>query len=83
MALRIRLNRIGKKKSPYYRIVAMDQRQARDGQALEILGTYDPRTKELIQFHDDRIQAWMQHGAQLSNSARRLRKQYHQQNKAA
>lgn len=79
MAVRIRLNRIGKSNTPYYRVVAMDHRAQRDGEALEILGTYNPRTAELIQFHDDRIQAWMQYGARPSNAVRRLRKQYHRQ----
>ncbi len=79
MAVRIRLNRIGRSKAPYYRVIATDHRAQRDGQALEILGTYNPRTAELIQFHDDRIQAWLQHGAQPSNAVRRLRKQYHRQ----
>jgi len=83
MAVRIRLNKIGKRHTPYYRIVAMDHRAQRDGQALEILGTYNPRTSELLQFHDDRIQAWLKEGARLSNAARRLRKQYHRQQQPA
>jgi len=83
MAVRIRLNKIGKRHTPYYRVVAIDHRAQRDGQALEILGTYNPRTSELIKFHDDRIQAWISEGAQPSNAVRRLRKQYHRQHKSA
>ena len=51
MAVSIRLARIGKKKAPFYRIVATDRRNKRDGEFLENLGTYNPLTGELIQFH--------------------------------
>lgn len=83
MAVRIRLMQMGKRHAPYYRIVAMDQRRQRDGQALEILGTYNPRTAELIQFHEDRIQAWMKEGAQPSSAVRRLQKLYRRQQQSA
>lgn len=74
--VKIRLTRIGKKNMPVYRIVAMDSRMARDGKILEILGTYDPSKKEFAQFHDDRIEAWVKTGAQLTDSVKKLRKQY-------
>ena len=41
--VRIRLARVGSKKRPYYRVVAIDQRRPRDGRPLEFLGTYDPK----------------------------------------
>ena len=74
MAVRIRLTRIGAKNNPMYRIVAVDGRSKRDGASLEILGTYDPRAGNLIQFHADRIQHWVSVGAQPSDAVRRLTK---------
>ena len=47
MAVAIRMSRQGKKKSPFYRIVAADKRKARDGKFIELLGTYHPITKVL------------------------------------
>ncbi len=47
MSVAIRMSRQGKKKAPFYRIVAADKRRARDGRFIELLGTYDPRTKAL------------------------------------
>lgn len=76
MAVKIRLARIGKKNMPIYRIVAIDSRMARDGKTLEILGTYDPAKKQFEKFHDDRIEAWVKTGAQLTDSVKKLRKLY-------
>lgn len=77
MAVTIRLARVGKKSIPFYRIVAIDSRKSRDGEALEILGTYDATKKKFEKFHDDRIEAWVKQGAQLSDSVKKLRKMYH------
>ena len=44
MALKIRLTRLGDKKSPFYRVVVADSRSPRDGKFVEILGTYNPLT---------------------------------------
>lgn len=75
MAVSIRLARIGKKKAPFYRIVAIDKRKSRDGEYLENLGTYNPLTGELIQFHAERIQAWLDKGAIASDTVVKLQKQ--------
>lgn len=72
--VKIRLTRMGRTHSPVYRIVAVDSRKKRDGEALEILGTYDPSTKELVQFHADRIEHWVSQGAQLSDTVKRLQR---------
>ena len=48
MAVRIRLQRQGKKGSPYYHIVAADQRAPRDGKFIERLGSYNPMTQPAI-----------------------------------
>lgn len=76
MAVRIRLARIGKKKAPVYRIVAVDARSKRDGAFLENLGTYNPISGELVQFHADKIQAWISKGAQPSETVTKLQRQY-------
>ena len=72
MAVKIRLNRIGKKGSPFYRIVAIDSRKKRDGEFLENLGTFDPLKGELVQYHGDQVQKWINVGAQCSDAAERL-----------
>lgn len=72
MAVKIRFTRIGKKHAPVYRIVAIDSRRKRDGKCLENLGTYNPMTKEIIQFHTDRINYWISVGAIVTDSVDRL-----------
>lgn len=74
MAVKIRLSRIGKKNAPLYRIVAVDGRRKRDGAALEILGTYNPKTGELVQFHAERVNAWIALGACPTDTVKRLQK---------
>lgn len=76
MAVSIRLARIGKKKAPFYRIVAIDKRKSRDGEYLENLGTYNPLTGELVQFHVERIQDWLNKGAIASDTVVKLQKQF-------
>lgn len=76
MSVRIRLARIGKKKAPVYRIVAVDKRAKRDGQFLENLGTFNPISGEMVQFHADRIQAWIEKGAQMSDSVVKLQRRF-------
>ena len=72
MAVKIRFARIGKKHAPIYRIVAIDSRRKRDGMCLENLGTYNPKTKELVQFHDDRVAHWISLGATPTEAVERL-----------
>lgn len=74
MAVKIRFARIGKKHAPVYKIVAIDSRKKRDGKYLENLGTYNPMTKEIVQFHEDRIAYWISVGAIVSDSVKRLMK---------
>lgn len=76
MAVKIRLSRVGKKNMPFYRIVAIDSRAARDGKTLEILGTYDVTKNIFEQWHDERIDAWVKTGAQMTDSVKKLRKMY-------
>ncbi len=71
--LRLRLTRTGAKKRPSYRIVAIDQRSARDGRPVEYLGTFDPRTQpERIVLDSERIEAWLARGAQPTPAVRSI-----------
>lgn len=73
--VKIRLTRVGAKKRPYYRVHAIDSRKRRDGRALEYLGVYDPKpAAEVIDLRIDAIEAWVQKGAQLSDTVRSLMK---------
>ena len=65
MATKIRLKRFGKIRSPHYRIVVMDSRAHRDGQAIEEIGLYQPKNDpSIIQVNSERAQYWLSVGAQ-------------------
>ncbi len=71
--VKIRMMRIGSKKSPYYRVMAIDERKQRDGRPLEFLGTYDPRVNPpVVNLDIDGIDGWLGKGAQLSGTVRSL-----------
>ena len=75
MATRIRLRRVGRKKQPAYRIVVADRLAARDGQFIETLGHYDPRTEPVtIHVDADRAKHWLSEGATPSDTVRSLLK---------
>jgi small subunit ribosomal protein S16 len=67
----VRMSRQGSKKRPFYRIVAADKRRARDGRFIELLGTYDPRTKE-FRLDADRYSSWLKNGAKASDTVASL-----------
>ena len=67
MSVAIRFARQGKKKSPFYRIVAADKRSARDGKFIELLGTYHPNTK-VLKLDAERYQKWLKVGAKPSGT---------------
>lgn len=73
MAVKIRLARGGKKKSPFYRIVAADERMKRDGRYLEKLGTYDPLNKA-VELNKEAAEKWLATGAIASDRAAKLLK---------
>lgn len=75
MAVRIRLKRLGAKKSPFYRIVVADSRTSRNGKSIAEIGYYDP-TKEPIVLKVDAEEAkkWISTGAQPSDTAKALLK---------
>ena len=76
MAMKIRLARGGSKKRPFYRIVAADSRMPRDGRFIEKLGTYNPLlpkdSEERVKMDLERIQHWLDHGAQPSDRVARF-----------
>lgn len=74
MAVKIRLARIGKKKAPFYRIVAIDSRKKRDGEFLEDLGTYDALKTSLVNFNEERINYWISQGAQPTLTVKKLQR---------
>lgn len=73
MAVKIRLNRMGAKKKPFYRIVVADSRSPRDGRFIDIIGNYDP-TKEpaIVNVDEDKALDWMGKGAQPTDTVRSL-----------
>lgn len=75
MAVKIRLRRMGAKKSPFYRIVVADSRYPRDGRFIEEIGYYDP-TKEpsVISVDGEKAQSWLKNGAQPTDTVKRLLK---------
>ena len=79
MAVRIRMKMMGRKHRPYYRIVAIDSRQPRDGRILEELGTYDPMVRDKEQrvtLKPDRVKHWQSVGALASERVTTLFKKY-------
>lgn len=71
--VKIRLTRMGDKKSPFYRVVVADSRRARDGKFIEILGTYNPLvTPEEIKIDSERANYWLSTGAQPTETAKAL-----------
>lgn len=70
MTVRIRLQRHGAKKRPFYRVVAADQRAPRDGRFIELLGTYDPlQEPPAIRLKKTRVDYWLGVGAKPSETA--------------
>jgi small subunit ribosomal protein S16 len=65
--VRIRLKRLGRKKSPFYRIVVMNKRDRRNGRPIEELGYYNPMSKEL-KLNKESLNAWIAKGAQPSET---------------
>ena len=79
MAVRIRMKMMGRKHRQYFRIVAIDHRQPRDGRVIEELGSYDPQvrnTDERVKLKPDRIKYWMSVGALPSENVAVFLKKY-------
>lgn len=75
MAVKIRLRRLGSKKSPFYRIVVADARFPRDGRFIEEIGTYDPmKTPSVINLDGEKAKQWMKNGAQPTDTVKAILK---------
>lgn len=73
MAVKIRLNRMGAKKNPFYRIVVVDSRAPRDGRFIEVLGNYDPsQNPAVVNVDEEKVLDWMGKGAQLTDTVKNL-----------
>ena len=79
MAVRIRMKMLGRKHRHFFRIVAIDSRQPRDGRIIEELGSYDPMVKntdDRVRLNPDRIKYWLSVGAQPSEKVAVFLKKY-------
>ena len=75
MAVKIRLRRMGAKKSPFYRVVVADSRYPRDGRFIEQVGTYNPMTEPAtVEFDAEKVTKWISNGAQPTDTVKRLLK---------
>ena len=73
MSVKIRLKRMGAKKTPFYRIVVADSRSPRDGRQIETVGTYNQLTKPAeVKIDEELALKWLQNGAKPSDTVRNL-----------
>ncbi|HYH90805.1 MAG TPA: 30S ribosomal protein S16 [Solirubrobacteraceae bacterium] len=71
----MRLTRVGGKKDPVWRVVVADSRSPRDGRVIETIGRYNAQTDpSTIQIDEERAKHWLAHGAQPSDTVRKLLK---------
>ena len=73
MAVKLRLKRMGAKKSPFYRIVAADSRSPRDGRMIEVVGYYNPTTSPAeVKVDEEKAMKWLTTGAEPTDTVRDL-----------
>lgn len=71
--VKIRLQRFGKKKSPFYHIVVADSKSPRDGRIIEQIGTYNPMTEpSSIVLDKEKVQKWIKNGAKPTDTVKAL-----------
>ena len=71
--LSIRMTRVGSKKKPYFRVVLSEARAGLQGDVVENLGTYNPRSKPAqVNINKERVEHWLKQGARPSDSVRTL-----------
>ena len=74
--VKIRLQRFGKKKAPFYHIVVADSKSPRDGKIIEKLGTYDPtKNPAAVTLKEEEILKWLNNGAQPTDTVGALLRQ--------
>jgi small subunit ribosomal protein S16 len=77
MAVKIRLMRVGKRKQPYYRIVAKEARSPRQGRCIEQVGFYNPLVDPAeVRFDMEKVDKWLKDGAQPTDTVKRLLSKY-------
>jgi small subunit ribosomal protein S16 len=75
MAVVLRLKRMGAKKKPFYRIVAVNKADKRDGKVLEEIGCYDPKkTEDNVTLKKEKVEYWLKVGAKPSDTVKSLLK---------
>ncbi|MBR5228330.1 MAG: 30S ribosomal protein S16 [Firmicutes bacterium] len=75
MAVKMRLKRMGRKKSPFYRVVVADSRAPRDGAFIDEIGTYDPmKESDNIKIDAEKAKKWLGNGAQPTDTVKDLLK---------
>lgn len=75
MAVKMRLSRFGKKRSPYYRVIVADERSPRDGRFIEEIGFYDPNEEpSIIKIDEEAAKKWLAAGAQPTERVAKLLK---------
>ena len=73
MSVKIRLKKLGRKKRPFYRVVAIDSKFKRDGREIERLGWYDPiQAKHTCEINEERVLYWLAQGAIPSETVQGL-----------
>ncbi len=71
--VKIRLQRQGKKKAPFYHIVVADSRSPRDGKIIEQIGTYDPMQEpSVLKLDKEKVEKWIKNGAKPTDTVKRL-----------
>lgn len=71
--VKIRLQRFGKKKSPFYHIVVADSKSPRDGRIIEQIGTYNPMTEpSSIVLDKEKVEKWIKNGAKPTDTVKAL-----------
>ena len=71
--VKIRLQRVGKKKAPFYHIVVADSRSPRDGKIIEQIGTFDPMTDPAtIKLDKEKVEQWIKNGAKPTDTVKAL-----------
>ncbi len=71
MAVKMRLTRLGDKKAPFYRVVVIDSHKSRDGQYVDLVGTYDP-LKDALNLNVEKAKKWISCGVQPTETVKSL-----------
>ena len=71
--VKIRLQRVGKKKAPFYHIVVADSKSPRDGKIIDQIGTYDPMTNpSTVVLDKEKVATWIKNGAKATDTVKKL-----------